>query len=142
MLVKFVAFWFLLCIVHFNDFFFQSQAQALAKTRDWKIRTRHCAEYSTWFMAFFTMMGLNISSAFVLTLWVFATHWLEDTYIPVIWWAKYARQAPEFKENITDYEAFVKFISTPIGVLLSVVIDQMVHIITLALPALYMARYL
>lgn len=150
MLVKLGSIWFVLFVIHFNDWFFQSQAQAIAKSKDSNVRTEHCAVYTSFFMALFIWVGCNVGQILLLSAWIFWTHWFEDTYVPVMWWAKHLRKATEFGSAVwdpvkavavplTDEEAFKKFASTPVGLLLSITIDQMIHIVSLGPVAWYLA---
>jgi hypothetical protein len=91
---------------------------------------------------------------------LFWSHFAEDTYVPVYLWAKYIRRPPEMTnprkgEVILQQQAdggfqphqavmppdpkagFVDFIATPMGKILMIAIDQIIHICFL-LPIAWM----
>jgi hypothetical protein len=85
---------------------------------------------------------------------LWTSHFIIDTYWPVMMWAKYLRRAPQFKDVVTpferarlnaqrkgwedkvvdkvyydsDEEAFKAFFMTPLGGLLCIVMDQLFHL--------------
>lgn len=141
--------------VHFFvDWIFQTHAEAMAKHNNAKVRARHCLIYTIGFVPLmlllkFTMwefvIGINI---------LFWSHFIEDTYLPVYLWAKYIRKPPEMtnpivKEDVNgilkaqvlppDPKAgFIKFVSTPLGKILMIAIDQIIHLVFL-FPLVWMA---
>ena len=146
----------ILTLIHFVvDWVFQTHAEAVVKHNNPRVRAKHCLIYTAGFVPFmmalqFTPMqwvlGLNI---------LFWSHFTEDTYVPVYLWAKYIRKPLEMQETYTtvydlgdlsktgytelDPKAgFVKFIGTPLGKILMIVIDQIIHLLFL-LPIAWFA---
>lgn len=123
--------------VHFFvDWLLQTHAEAMAKHNNWKVRARHCVIYTVgfiplmWLLNFTTLevvIGLNI---------LFWSHFIEDTYLPVFYWAKYIRKPPEMKDN--PKEGFIQFVSTPLGKILMIAVDQIIHLAFL-FPLVWMA---
>lgn len=139
--------------VHFFvDWVCQTHSEAMAKHNNPKVRARHCLIYTLgfiplmWVLGFQTwewVAGLNI---------LFWSHFVEDTYIPVYLWAKYIRRPPEMIEPIKQTQldgyvtllppdpkaGFVAFIQTPLGKILMIAIDQIIHLAFL-FPLVWMA---
>ena len=132
-----------LVFIHFFvDWIFQSHAEAMVKHNNPKIRAKHCLIYTLGFVP------LLCFSNFSLLEWLFAlnllfwSHFIEDTYLPVYLWAKYVRRPPEMTEprkqtGLDGYVSvlppdpkvgFVDFIQTPMGKILMIAIDQIIHI--------------
>ncbi len=132
-----------LAFIHFFvDWVFQSHAEAMVKHNNPKIRAKHCLIYTAGFVPYmwfcqFTfwewIIGLNV---------LFWSHFFEDTYLPVYLWAKYVRRPPEMCEPVTHTEVdgyvtvlppdpkkgFVQFVQTPLGKILMIAIDQIIHL--------------
>lgn len=104
-----LAFW------HFPaDWLFQSQKEALAKAKNHLVRARHCLVYTLLFVPLLLLLRVRIHEsvfdygpnaelvlgyqfwASLAILWF--SHFVIDTYIPVMLWAKYLRRAPQFKQ--------------------------------------------
>ncbi len=137
-----LAFWHF-----FADWVFQSHKEALAKSTDWVVRLRHCLVYTVLFVPLFWLVGFRgIKETFALLL-LLTSHFIIDTYIPVMLWAKYLRLAPQFAqvgvrqppqgwqdkvvEPVTfngDVEAFKAFFATNVGAILCITMDQFLHI--------------
>ncbi len=139
--------------VHFFvDWVLQTHAEAMAKHNNAKVRARHCLIYTLGFVPLMWLLhftpwhwviGLNI---------LFWSHFVEDTYIPVYLWAKYIRRPPEMtepqkQEGLDGYvfilppdpnKGFVQFIQTPLGKILMIAIDQIIHLAFL-FPLVWMA---
>jgi len=66
--------------------------------------------------------------------WV--THFIEDTYIPVVLWAKYLRKIPEYQDLKKADTALVGMdsINGTVAIILFIVIDQIIHITFLTVP--------
>lgn len=130
----------LLAIAHFaSDFIFQSHAEAMAKPTNTKVRAKHCLVYSG-------LLTVLIFAIFDSRPWwetgmyftiLFTSHFIEDTYLPVYLWAKYIRKAPEFEipvdephaaQPTPDMARFLAFASTPLGKILLISIDQIIHL--------------
>ncbi len=147
----------ILVFVHFFvDWIFQSHSEAMVKHNNPKIRAKHCLIYTAGFVPFmwlfnFTwlewLIGLNI---------LFWSHFFEDTYLPVYLWAKYVRRPPEMTEprkqsGVDGYVSvlppdpkagFVEFVQTPMGKILMIAVDQIIHIAFLFPIAWMMMKHL
>ena len=126
------------------DWTFQTHKEALAKAKNFWVRTRHCAVYAVMFWFLFLAVGFHGPRAGIATMILFMSHFVIDTYVPVMLWAKYLRRAPQFSETVfipgtwqdkrietrlrTDEEAFKAFASTPLGLVLMITMDQLFHI--------------
>lgn len=146
----------ILTFIHFFvDWIFQSHAEAMVKHNNAKVRAKHCAIYTAGFvplLLFCLVAGALTGWQFLLSIAIlFVSHFCEDTYLPVYWWAKYIRRPPEMTEplkvptNIDGYvnvlppdpkAGFIQFIQTPLGKILMIAIDQIIHI-TFLLPIVY-----
>lgn len=125
--------------IHFvADWVFQSHDTAMRKSNDWIIRFEHCFLYAGFFIPFFVWVtwvrnsGWPVLTAYFLLL---ITHFIEDTYLPVYWWVWYVREVP----SITCYrfgtdqsiKRFKEWFGTPLGCVLGIAVDQIVHILCL-----------
>lgn len=114
----------LLVWAHFAaDFVWQTHYEAMRKHADWKARALHCSVYTTCMVAALLILGVRdrlLLSAGVL--WI--SHFVEDTYIPVYLWAKYIRRVPEAQTK----DGFVEWVKTPLGKILMIAVDQIIHI--------------
>lgn len=146
-----------LAFIHFFvDWIFQSHSEAMVKHNNPWVRAKHCLIYTVGFLPFmyfchFTvwewLVGINI---------LFWSHFFEDTYLPVYLWAKYVRRPPEmteaWKEPYTRVDGeiafkvhppdpkrgFIEFVQTPLGKILMIAIDQIIHLAFL-FPLVWMA---
>lgn len=78
---------------------------------------------------------------------LFLSHYVIDSYVPALLWAKYLRCAPQFEgartrkvmkpwadkevdciTYATDVDAFKAFASTPLGLVMMITVDQLFHI--------------
>lgn len=132
-----------LTFIHFFvDWIFQSHSEAMVKHNNPKIRAKHCLIYTLGFVPLFLFCHFSLFEwLFALNL-LFWSHFAEDTYVPVYLWAKYIRRPPEMTEprkqkGVDGYvtilppdpkAGFVEFIQTPIGKILMIAIDQIIHI--------------
>lgn len=119
----------LLVFWHFvADWLFQSHDEAMKKSKDARIRMFHCLVYTLFFVP---IVGFTINDPVIA--WsclgaLFLSHFIEDTYYPVLLWAKHVRKPPEFDGVRSDEEAFIKWASQPLGKIIAIVVDQLVHI--------------
>lgn len=91
----------ILVFIHFAiDWVFQSHAEAMAKHNDPLIRAIHCLIYTTPFVPFMWWCGLRWYWTLIFAIVLFLSHFVEDTYIPVLLWAKYIRRVPEMRWKI------------------------------------------
>lgn len=133
----------ILVFVHFFvDWIFQSHAEAMVKHNNPKIRAKHCLIYTAGFVPFMWLFNFSWFEWLLALNILFWSHFAEDTYVPVYLWAKYIRKPPEMTEPrkqklIDGYVAitapdpkagFVEFIQTPMGKILMIAIDQIIHI--------------
>jgi hypothetical protein len=131
----------LLVFWHFvADWLFQSHDEAMQKSNNAKIRARHCMVYSVGFVPLLIMLQLTLFELFLALITLFVSHFFEDTYYPVFLWVKYVRRPPEFSLTSvhSDKEAFLLWFATPLGKIIGIVVDQLVHIAFL-LPIAYFA---
>src|SRR5208282_47685 len=141
-----------LSFIHFFvDWIFQSHAEALVKHNNPKIRAKHCLIYTVGFIPLFLLCQLSwVEWLFALNV-LFWSHFCEDTYIPVMLWAKYIRRPPEMTQprqrtEVDGYvtilppdskAGFIEFIQTTLGKILMIAIDQIIHI-TFLIPIAWM----
>lgn len=141
------------------DWTFQSHKEAMAKAKDRKVRAWHCVKYVVAFLPLFRFIDtptfrdpFGLASLTVLAT-LFISHYVIDSYVPVLLWAKHLRQAPQFTgvgvtriwapgdpERVTyktTDDAFRAFASTSLGLVLMITIDQLLHIACL-LPIAYL----
>jgi hypothetical protein len=117
----------ILTFVHFFvDWICQTHSEAMQKHNNPIVRARHCAIYTIGFVPFlfwFNLTGLEIFFSMNILFW---SHFIEDTYVPVFLWAKYVRRPPEMINDPKN--GFLSFISTPLGKILMIAVDQIIHL--------------
>lgn len=144
----------ILVFIHFvADWVFQTHEEAMAKSHDSVVRARHCINYTGPFVILFILLNLGWFSSLCCASVLFFSHFVEDTYWPVFIWAKYVRKMPSLNPEPTEIvtelgekfanayekvaifaekqeilEAFKKEWGTPIGAILFITIDQLIHI--------------
>lgn len=141
-----------LAFVHFaTDWIFQSHAEAMVKHNNPKIRAKHCLIYTIGFIPLLLLCHFSWLEMVIATNILFWSHFGEDTYLPVFLWAKYIRRPPEMTQprkqvgfdgyvNIFPPDAktgFMEFVQTPLGKILMIAIDQIIHLFFL-FPIAYM----
>jgi hypothetical protein len=119
----------------FADWMFQSHKEAFEKSKNWKVRFYHCYKYTLFFVPLFYLYQFAGAYAYLSLLVLFVSHFIIDSYIPVILWAKYCRKYPGFEGKSLE-DGFKELISTPLGIILMIVMDQFFHICFL-LPVAY-----
>jgi len=120
-----------LTFVHFVvDWLFQSHDEAMRKSHEWRIRARHCAVYALSFLPVLWWVDLSDWRLFAALNVLFWSHFIEDTYVPVMLWLKYMRQPPQFTLGWeSDEKKFWAFLEeSPIGYILMIAVDQIVHL--------------
>jgi Protein of unknown function (DUF3307). len=136
----------------FVDWIFQSHAAAMVKHNNAKVRAKHCLIYTLGFVPIMYFLHFNAWQWVVGLNILFWSHFYEDTYIPVYLWAKFIRRPPEMTEpskstNLDGYtsvlppdpqKGFLQFIQTPLGKILMIAIDQIIHL-TFLWPLVIMA---
>lgn len=141
-----------LAFIHFFvDWIFQSHSEAMVKHNNPKIRAKHCAIYTAGFVPLLAIVGFSPLEWFIALNILFWSHFYLDTYHGVYLWAKYIRRPPEMTQlrkiiGIDGYvtilppdskAGFIEFVQTPLGKILMIAIDQLIHI-TFLLPIAYM----
>lgn len=133
----------LLAFVHFfGDWLFQSQYEALHKSKNAKIRARHCLIYTLFFVPVLYFAGVTnwIFAISLVVLW--GSHFIIDTYIPVVLWAKYLRRIPDLQASALkgqsedgtvswgiDLETqFQRLWYQPVYPILFIMVDQILHL--------------
>lgn len=132
-----------LTFVHFFvDWVLQTHAEAMVKHNNPAVRARHCLIYTLGFVPIMFLLHFQAWEWLVSLNVLFWSHFVEDTYIPVYLWAKYIRRPPEMTEPQKNKEldgyvsvlppdpkrGFVEFIQTPLGKILMIAIDQIIHL--------------
>lgn len=82
------------------DWLFQSHKEALAKSKDWLVRARHCVVYTALYWPLFLLVNFHGLKAGLATVILYVSHYIIDSYIPVMLWAKYLRRAPQFADVV------------------------------------------
>lgn len=95
----------ILTFIHFVvDWIFQTHAEAMVKHNNAKVRARHCAIYTSGFvpllLAFVWFSVLTPLQFIACVLILFVSHFVEDTYLPVFYWALHVRRPPEVRWTI------------------------------------------
>ena len=127
----------LLAFNHFVvDWGFQTHREATKKSTDWLWRARHCFIYMFGFLPNLLLMGLEPWELIAAQAILFFSHFIEDTYIPVYLWARYIRRIPGIR--LDGICAFKSEFSHPLGLMLFVAIDQIIHLLFL-FPLIYFA---
>ena len=125
----------LLTILHFvADWVFQSHAEAMAKPTNHRVRAKHCFIYAALCLGGILWCTDPEPEALAwMAYLLFFSHFLEDTYLPVFVWARFVRKPPEMDVEAAGpgMRGFVEFASTPLGKILLIAIDQIVHILFL-----------
>jgi len=112
----------------FVDWICQTHAEAMAKHNNALVRARHCLIYTLGFVPIMFVLGFNFWSWIIGLNVLFWSHFIEDTYMPVFFWAKYIRKPAEMIPPNDPKEGFIKFISTPLGKILMIAVDQIIHL--------------
>ncbi len=120
-----------LAFAHFVvDWVFQTHWEAMNKTQRWPVHFYHCTMYSagvTLVAALLGLVGWPSAAAFAI---LFISHFVEDTYVPVFLWAKYVRRIPKLRQGTKkqQFEAFKRMFNEPLGTVLFIAIDQIIHL--------------
>jgi hypothetical protein len=135
-----------LAFIHFFvDWIAQSHSEAMVKHEDSWVRAKHCLIYMAGFMPLFMFCHFGLLEWCVALGLLFGSHFYFDTYHLVYLWAKYIRRPPEMVEPIQKIgvdgyvtvlppdpkEGFKLFVSTSIGKILMITIDQICHLTVL-----------
>lgn len=93
----------LLVFWHFvADWVFQSHKEAMAKTKSYPVLMWHCIKYATMFVPAFLWLGWRWDSMYMAVAWstLYLSHYVIDSYVPVMLWAKHLRKAPQFADVV------------------------------------------
>jgi len=149
----------LLVLVHFvADWVFQSHAEAMAKPTNHRVRAKHCLIYTVLMLGEIVLTTQPSAGACAWMAGIlFFSHFFEDTYLPVFVWAKLIRKPPEMFPPVglevktqtgasglvvgiegvdivppePGIKEFVAFASTPLGKILLIALDQIIHLVFL-----------
>ena len=131
----------------FGDYVFQNSWMALNKSKDWKPLVAHCALYSTIVITFVTIAGVKLG--FLGGMLIYLSHIVLDGTNFVKWWCNFYgirswdTYLPRVEiTNEIDYNAqttVAETISTSVGVLVYVVIDNTLHLFMMFYIIKYMA---
>lgn len=87
--------------VHFViDWVFQSHSEAMVKHNTPGVRAKHCLIYTSPFLPLLWWLGCRPYEIAVSALVLFISHFIEDTYAPVYWWAKHIRKVPGMRHHV------------------------------------------
>lgn len=115
-----------LTFCHFvADWIFQTHNEAMTKHKNWKTRAIHCYVYTFLMTLAIVPLHLSFAGGVISSSVFFFSHFIEDTYIPVAMWAKYIRRVD------VNFETFVE---TPLGKILMIAVDQIIHLTFLWVP--------
>jgi hypothetical protein len=147
----------IMAFIHFFvDWIFQSHSEAMIKHNHPWIRAKHCLIYTVGFIPLMCFLKYSFWEWLIALNVLFWSHFAEDTYLPVFLWAKYIRRPSEmtepWKETYTRVDGsaafrvhppdpkrgFGEFVQTPIGKILMIAIDQIIHL-TFLFPLVWMA---
>lgn len=131
-----------LAFIHFAvDWIIQSHAEAMVKHKHDGIRAKHCLIYTAPFVPILVWWGFDVVMVSGLSGVLFLSHYVEDTYKPVIFWMKHIRRHPAFMPGKDDSEAFLEAISADggLGKILMIAVDQIIHLAFLFLIAVLAA---
>ena len=131
-----------LTFIHFVvDWIFQTHDEAMAKSGNAWVRAQHCLTYTLGFVPLFIWLDLPLFDAWAAVLILFFSHFIEDTYVPVYLWARYIRRVPEVVKGVvvaSSYsgslrvdrgkDGFREWVHTPLGAILMITVDQIIHL--------------
>lgn len=118
-----------LMLVHFiADFMFQTSQQARFKIDDPYERCWHVFVYGICLSLY---IGAFFGSHPLMILYIQLAHYVIDGYKINYLWHRYVKRVP-----LASFEDFKEFASTPIGMILTITVDQILHAISY-LPIAY-----
>jgi hypothetical protein len=130
-----------------SDWIPQSHFEAINKSTNFRIRTKHCAIYALLFLPVLLMFGMCWWKILASLAILFVSHHAIDTYYSTVMWMKYIRKAPAFaamtdmkfrwRIDEADIRAFRTTIQEPVGAILMIAIDQFTHLLFL-IPIVWM----
>jgi hypothetical protein len=123
-----------LVLAHFIvDWIFQTNYEAMNKYKNIWIRMIHCLVYTIGMAISFYLCGAR--NLYIVSLVLFVSHFIEDSYLPVYLWVKYIRRPVEMKyEN--SQRGFIRFSNTILGKILVIAVDQIIHIVVIWILAI------
>lgn len=130
--------WAFFLFFHFLfDWVFQSHKEAMNKSAGGKqglfYLTKHCLTYSVLFGGLFYLLGMRDTDLAISVGVLFVSHMVEDTYIPVFLWFKWVRRIGQCVDNPGQFKVWIS--SSPLGLILLIGVDQIVHMAFLFVPA-------
>ena len=155
---------FILTLIHFVlDWIFQSHETAMNKHNNPSIRAKHCLWYAFGFLPIMWLLHFQPWEFVFGLCWLFLTHYIEDSYLPVFLWAKYVRKpiivsyqpvqlmldnnmsiincssSDYFHSHpLSSRKDFAEFVDTQLGKILMITVDQIIHVVCL-IPLVWMA---
>jgi len=120
---------FLTFVHFFVDWGLPTHSEAMHKHKSWKWRARHCLLYTVGFLPAMLLMNYTAWDFVIGILVLFVSHFVEDSYTPVYLWAKHIRRIPAVQEE--GVPAFKLMFEQPLGVVLCIGIDQLIHLLFL-----------
>ncbi len=125
----------LLVLAHIiADFLLQGHSEAFCKSFRSGVRAWHCVKYSVFLLSPWFLLGVKTNYILCFAIST-VSHFILDSYVPVYFWAKYIRKDPDFGGSNFSKEGnglrFHAFLRRPLGLILSLVVDQTLHLVTL-----------
>ena len=160
--------WAFFLFFHFLfDWVFQSHTEAMKKSKPGGklYLLKHCLVYAGLFTGMCAVIGMSPQALLITFLVLFVSHFIEDTYIPVYWWAKYIRKPTisvvrhqqdcdwdpgtdecncelMYREIVVEtpkhFRVWLRNGRNPLALMLLIGIDQIVHMVFLFVPAYLM----
>ena len=91
-----------LTFIHFFiDWIFQTHAEAMVKHNNLRVRAKHCAIYTSPFIPLLWWLHVPTTNIVICAAILFFSHLAEDTYIPIVLWARYIRRVPSMQWDET-----------------------------------------
>ena len=113
----------------FVDWFFQTHKGATSKAKDGWQRAIHCTLYTLLMSFIMIPMFGKFTWGFFFSLGIlWGSHFFEDTYKPVLWWARHVRKIPDGWPADNDPHA------VSLSLILGITIDQLFHLGALWVP--------
>lgn len=125
----------LLTFIHFfGDWLFQTQFEAINKSKSRRVRARHCTIYTLFFVPVLAMLTTTFVSFLACIVILWGSHYVIDTYVPVLLWARYLRKIARLQKADEEEElgeAFVSLWKEPVYPILFIAVDQIFHLMFL-----------
>lgn len=108
----------IMALAHFAfDWLLQSDREAQTKSTNALTRALHCVLYAVLMESTFYWLdrSLSVWTRCLILVILLVSHFVEDTYKPVIWWMQNVRQVEPDKGN-------------PLHLILMITVDQIIHL--------------